>query len=51
MEGPLWQRGDHDHILRDEADLDAHREDIQDNPLRWDLDDENPSRARRGAPA
>ena len=34
--GPkLWQRGYHDHILRNENDLLQVRNYIQENPLRW----------------
>jgi putative transposase len=40
----LWQRGFHDHVVRDEAGLDRVREYIQNNPLRWHLDRENPAK-------
>jgi REP element-mobilizing transposase RayT len=40
----LWQRGFYDHIVRDEADLDRIRRYIDENPLRWALDEENPAR-------
>jgi REP element-mobilizing transposase RayT len=40
----LWQRGFHDHVVRDDADLDRVREYIQNNPLKWHLDRENPNR-------
>ncbi|MDA8218676.1 MAG: hypothetical protein M0Z94_13785 [Dehalococcoidales bacterium] len=43
---PLWQRGFYEHVVRDEADLDRARHYIQDNPLRWLLDRENPGRDR-----
>jgi len=39
----LWQRGFHDHVVRDEAGLDRLREYIVDNPLKWHLDRENPA--------
>jgi hypothetical protein len=41
--GVLWQRGYHEHIIRDPADLDIHRAYVLDNPLRWSFDRENPS--------
>jgi REP element-mobilizing transposase RayT len=40
----LWQRGFHDHVVRDDADLSRIREYIQNNPLKWHLDRENPDR-------
>ncbi len=44
--GPLWQRSFHDHVIRDAADLAFHRRYIDENPLRWALDELNPE-ARR----
>ena len=38
----LWQRGYHDRIVRGERELEAFREYIETNPLRWALDPENP---------
>jgi putative transposase len=38
---PLWQRGFHDRIIRDEEELNALRAYIQTNPLRWSLNQEN----------
>ena len=32
---PVWQRNDHEHIIRDDQDLDDVREYVQANPLRW----------------
>jgi putative transposase len=40
----LWQRGFHDHVVRDDADLARIREYIDTNPARWSLDEENPVR-------
>lgn len=40
----VWQRGYYDHIVRDDRDLQRIREYIATNPLRWDLDPENPNR-------
>lgn len=44
--GRLWQRNYYEHVVRDEAELSRIRRYIDENPLRWDIDDENP---RRGA--
>jgi REP element-mobilizing transposase RayT len=41
----LWQRGYHDHVVRDELDLERVREYIATNPSRWALDPENPARS------
>jgi len=38
---PVWQRGFHDHIIRNEADLVRIREYIRNNPLQLALDEEN----------
>jgi hypothetical protein len=43
---PLWQRNYYEHVIRNEEELRRIREYIQTNPLRWELDRENP--ARRG---
>lgn len=42
----LWQRGYHEHVVRGEKDLNAIREYIQNNPLQWEMDEENPARRR-----
>jgi putative transposase len=34
---PVWQRGYHEHVIRDDADLDRIREYIVTNPVRWTL--------------
>ena len=39
---PVWQRGYHDHVIRTDADLKDIRLYIQNNPLRWSLDPDNP---------
>jgi putative transposase len=46
----LWQRGFYEHIIRNDSDLDRIRKYIEDNPARWDLDPENPERARHERP-
>jgi putative transposase len=38
----LWQRSFYEHVIRDEPSLNRIREYIANNPLRWDLDRENP---------
>jgi len=43
---PPWQRNYYEHVIRNEEELQRIREYIQTNPLRWELDQENP--ARRG---
>ncbi|NVO14050.1 MAG: hypothetical protein HXX10_08440 [Rhodoplanes sp.] len=40
--GRLWQRNYYEHVVRDEPALDRIRHYIEDNPARWDVDDENP---------
>ena len=40
---PLWQRNYYEHVIRNEDDLHRIREYIQTNPLRWELDRENPA--------
>jgi putative transposase len=41
---PIWQRGYYEHVVRNDADLDRVRRYIEENPIRWDLDEENPMR-------
>ena len=38
----LWQRNFHDRVVRSEEDMDRIRAYVRDNPLRWELDVENP---------
>jgi len=44
--GRLWQRNYYEHIIRDETALDRVRRYIDDNPARWEFDDENPRKTR-----
>jgi len=45
---PLWQRNYYEHVVRNDNDLNEIREYIINNPLKWDLDKENPcNKARR----
>ena len=42
----VWQRNYYEHIVRvgqDQQELNAIRKYIEDNPLKWELDLENPS--------
>ncbi len=38
----VWQRNYYEHIVRNETELCRIREYIQNNPINWDLDRENP---------
>ena len=38
----LWQRSFYDHVIRNEEELAAFRAYIDQNPLKWSLDKENP---------
>ncbi|HZU11349.1 MAG TPA: transposase [Chloroflexota bacterium] len=42
--GRLWQHRFHEHVIRNERDLEAIRTYIANNPLQWQLDRENPDR-------
>jgi len=42
---PLWQRNYYEHIIRNDRALEAIRQYIAENPLRWHLDRYNPTRA------
>jgi putative transposase len=39
---PFWQRNYYEHVIRNEKELKRIRAYIQNNPLRWKLDRENP---------
>ncbi|MBF8267164.1 MAG: hypothetical protein HW388_672 [Dehalococcoidia bacterium] len=41
----VWQRNYYEHIIRSEVELARVREYIQNNPLQWELDEENPANA------
>jgi len=41
---PVWQRNFYEHVIRDEISLNRIREYIINNPLNWELDQENPGR-------
>jgi len=40
----VWQRNYYEHIIRDEPELTRARRYIEENPLRWEFDQENPLR-------
>ena len=40
---PVWQRNYYEHVIRNDADLHRIRTYIQNNPLQWALDEENPA--------
>lgn len=42
----LWQRNYYEHVIRDEKDLKQIREYIIHNPLKWELDSENPENVK-----
>jgi REP element-mobilizing transposase RayT len=43
--GKFWQRNYYEHVIRNDDELNKIREYIQNNPLKWDLDKENPERS------
>ena len=40
---PIWQRSYYEHVIRNAESLDRIRDYIATNPLRWNLDRENPA--------
>jgi putative transposase len=38
MDEPIWQRNFHDHIIRNDAELERYREYIRNNAKQWELD-------------
>ena len=42
----VWQRNYYEHIIRSQKSLDAIRRYIEDNPIQWPFDPENPSNIR-----
>ena len=45
--GDVWQRNYYEHVVRNERALQRIRGYISSNPLRWDLDIENPANVQR----
>jgi hypothetical protein len=42
----FWQRNYYEHIIRNENELNKIREYVVNNPLKWELDFENPKRKK-----
>ncbi|MFA7405746.1 MAG: transposase [Pelobacteraceae bacterium] len=42
---PVWQRNYYEHVIRNEDDLANIRQYIANNPLKWDMDENNPVNA------
>ena len=42
----IWQRNYHDHVIRDNIDLQRLRQYIQSNPMKWELDQLHPDNNR-----
>ena len=43
FEKRIWQRSFYDHVIRNDEDINNIREYIQNNPLKWALDEYNPA--------
>ncbi len=43
---PLWQRNYYEYIIRNEIELNKIKEYLINNPLKWELDIENPKRKK-----
>lgn len=43
----FWQRGFYDRIIRNREELDRIRKYVSENPLKWELDEYHPSRAKK----
>ena len=43
--GRLWQRNYYEHVIRNEGALNRIRRYIEENPARWEMDEDNPRRA------
>jgi REP element-mobilizing transposase RayT len=46
LHGRLWQRNYYERIIRNEKELMKISEYIRNNPLQWDMDEENPANWR-----
>jgi REP element-mobilizing transposase RayT len=42
IKGPVWQRNYYEHIIRHDHELDQIRKYIQENPARWEKNDNDP---------
>jgi REP element-mobilizing transposase RayT len=47
---PFWQRNYYERIIRNEDELHNIRQYIHDNPINWEIDNENPTNPRNNAP-
>lgn len=45
---PVWQRNYYERVIRNESELTRAREYIVNNPLKWELDKENPINTSNG---
>ena len=45
---PIWQRNYYEHIIRSDGELNAIRQYVQQNPLKWELDQDNPVNIKIG---
>ncbi len=43
---PVWQRNYYERVIRNEKELFKTREYIQNNPMQWDIDRDNPKNVR-----
>ena len=41
---PVWQRNYYERVIRDDCELDAIRQYIVENPVKWEEDENNPTR-------
>ena len=44
---PVWQRNFYEHVVRNDDELNRARQYVMDNPLKWELDEENPVNAKK----
>ena len=40
---PVWQRNYHEHIVRNQEELQRIRQYVHDNPFKWSEDPDNPT--------
>lgn len=48
MRGKFWQRNYYEHVIRSDEELNSIRQYITENPLKWELDEENPVNIKTG---
>lgn len=49
FDGRIWQRNYYEHVIRNDMELNRVRQYIIENPLKWDMDLENPDNIILGA--